>query len=508
MQPSQFQSLIKVLNSVDISNVVKKFDQITKNDQTNITNSKNYNKFRPELERAYYKALSICLKSMKNNFEKGKEDFAQIFNYSDRLGIFIDASNIDVEGIISELHIDGLNKGLRGRIIELVTFFNKYNLFERNFTAEELKIIQDIKENDKLLAVNLKDLFGTASDSLIFYVCKVMPYDYVKWIWDRLKNPNADRFLINPNSLRNWTDGFPIYGLLVRNLGNVEDFIEKVEAVQKLDNSNKDTIILDFNPRYLYSYNENRILRIFYEKHLVYPKNIIINKEKILDKDNYNFYSLSMVIFGGLGPEGFGFTYSTPKGEVIEICSDQKETEAIVIKFKQYLMKKFLDKLEEEMASIGINLIIINKIIKYLSDIINPKGLVSYYNKNSILRKIRTFLTQIDELQHDKDSKIEAIMEKISFAISIILKRIKLKDQFITRMELVANGKLKSEDVAKLTSLRGKSHYDVLRERMFLQNKPKWFFKNYPKEINELEREYQKVLDKFYKTERELGFDY
>ncbi|MFW9942739.1 MAG: hypothetical protein ACFFFT_17010, partial [Candidatus Thorarchaeota archaeon] len=239
-----------------------------------------------------------------------------------------------------------------------------------------------------------------------------------------------------------------------------------------------------------------------------YPKNIIINKEKILDKDNYNFYSLSMVIFGGLGPEGFGFTYSTPKGEVIEICSDQKETEAIVIKFKQYLMKKFLDKLEEEMVSIGLNLIIINNVIKYLSDIINPKDLVSYHNKNSILRKIRTFLTQVDELQHDDDSKIEAIIEKISFAISIILKRIKLKDQFITRMQLVANGKLKSEDVAKLTSLRGKSHYDVLRERMFLQNKPKWFFKNYPKEINELEREYQKVLDKFYKTERELGFDY
>jgi len=507
MQPSQFQSLIKELNSVDIPNFVKKFDQFTKNDQINITNSKNYNKFRPELERAYYKALSICLKSMKENFEKGKEDFAQIFNYSDRLGIFIDASNIDVEEIISELHIYGLKNGLRGRIIELVRFFNKYNLFERNLTAEELKIIQDIKEDDKLLAVNLKDLFGTASDSLIFYVCKVMPYDYVKWISDRLKNPNANRFPMNPNSLRNWTDGFPIYGLLVRNLGNVEDFIEKVEAVQELDNSNEDTIILDFNPRYLYSFNEN-LIRIFHEKHLVYLKNIIKNKEKILDRDNYNFYSLSMVIFGGLGPEGFGFTYSTPKGEVIEICSDQKETEAIVIKFKQYLMKKFLDKLEKEMTSLGIKLDIRNKIIKYLTEIINPKDLVSYYNKNSILRKIRNFLIQINELQYGDESKIEYIMEKISFAISIILKKIKLKDQFITRMDLVAKGKLKSEDLAKLTSLRGKSHYDVLRERMFLQNKPKWFFKNYPKEINELEREYQKVLNKFNRRGRYVDFDY
>jgi hypothetical protein len=215
-----------------------------------------------------------------------------------------------------------------------------------------------------------------------------------------------------------------------------------------------------------------------------------------------------MIIFGGLGPEGFGFTYSTPKGEVIEICSDQKETEAIVIKFKQYLMRKFLDKLEIEMGSLGINSDIRNKIIKYLSDIINPKELVSYYNQSSILRKIKGFLLQIDELQRMDQSKIEVIMEKVSFAISIILKRIKLKDQFITRMDLVAKGKLKSEDVAKLTSLRGKSHYDVLRERMFLQNKPKWFYINYPKEIAELEREFQKLADKFYERERGLNFEY
>jgi len=508
MHSSQFQALIKTLESGDVPNFARILNQFTNHEQTNLTNSKNYDKFRADLEKAYYEAISKHLKSMKDNFNKGKEDVAQLFNYSDILGIFIDVSNIDVEGIISELHIDGLNKGLRGRIVELVRFFNKYSLFERNFTADELKIIQDIKENDKLLAVNLKDLFGTISDSLVFYVCKVMSYDYVKWIRDMLKNPRAHRFLMSPNSLRNWTDGYSIYELVVLNLGNVEEFIEKVEAKQKLDKLNEDMILLDFNPRYIYSTNENRILRIFHEKHLVYPKNIIKNKEKILNKDNYNFYSLSMVVFGGLGPEGFGFTYSTPKGEVIEICSDQKQTEAIVIKFKQYLIRKFLDKLEKEMASLGINRDIRIKIIKFLSDVINPKDLVSYYNKNSILRKIRGFLLRIDELQHMDQSKIEAIMEKVSFAISIILKRIKLKDQFITRMDLVANGKLKSEDVAKLTSLKGKSHYDVLRERMFLQNKPKWFFINYPKEIEELEREFQKVLNKFYQRERDLGFDY
>lgn len=505
---SQFQLLIKALNLGDISKFITIVDQVTKYGEDTLLNLKNYDEFRAGLEEAYYEAISKQLRFMKNNFNKGKNAAIQLFNCSDKIGIFFDVSKIDIEGIISELHIDGLNKGLRSRIVELVMFFNKYNLFERMFTPDELKAIQQIKKDDTLLAVNLKDVFGTVSDSLIYYVCKVMPYDYVKWIRDRLENPHPDRFVMRPSSLRNWTDGYSIYNLFVRNLGDVEDFIKKVEDKHKIAGLNEDTLILEFNPRYIYSPNENRILRIFREKHLVYPKNIIKNKEKILDKNNYNFYSLSMVIFGGLGPEGLGFTYSTPKGEVIEVCSDQKETEAIVIKFKQYLMRRFLEKLEKEMASLGINLSIRKKVIDFLSDIINPKDLVSYYNKESILRKIRNFLNKIEDFRHLDESKIEMIMDKISFAISIILKRIMLKDQFITRMDLVAKGKLKSEDVAKLTSLKGKSHYDVLRERIFLQNKPKWFFKNYPKEIKELERKYQKVLNGFYERERRLNFDY
>ncbi|MHA2036489.1 MAG: hypothetical protein ACW98X_08650 [Promethearchaeota archaeon] len=503
-----FQALIKTLKLANIPKFVSLVDQITQHSQNNLTNSKKYDNFRTDLEKAYYFAISKTLKSMKNNFIKGKEDFIQLFNYSDKLGIFIDVSNIDVEGIISELHIDGLNKGLRSRIIELVSFFNEYNLFERNFTTDEIKIIQDIKKENKLLALNLKDVFGTVSDSLIFYVCKVMSYDYVKWIRDMLKNPRAHRFLMSPNSLRNWTDGFPIYGLIVRNLGRVEDFIKRIESKQNIDEINEEMILLEFNPRYIVSSRENRILRTFSEQHIVYPNNILKIKKKILNKENYNFYSLSMVIFGGLGPEGLGFTYSTPKGEVIEICSDQKETEAIVIKFKQYLKAKFLDKFEKEMDSLGINLNIRKTVINYLKDIINPKDSISYYSRNSIVRKIQNFLLQIDEFQRMDQPKIEAIIEKISFAISLILKRVKLKDQFMTRMDLVANGKLKSEDVAKLTSLRGKSHYDVLRERMFLQNKPKWFFINYPKEIMELETEFQKLYKRIYDRDIELNFDY
>ncbi|MFX1366220.1 MAG: hypothetical protein ACFFCE_06975 [Promethearchaeota archaeon] len=481
MHSTQFQSLINTLKSGNISDFISLVKKLTENSLSYITDSQNYDKFRTSLKKAYYNALSRCLYTMRF------DEFSQLFNNSDKIGIFIDISNIDAVRIISQLHVDGIKIGDTGRIIKLVSFFNKYNLFERKFTAEEYKIIQEIKETDKLLINTLKDLFGNVTDSLIYYVCKIMPQDYIVWLRER-------EFVVDPNFLKNWTDNFSIYGLSVRNLGRVEDFIKKVETKQSSENSDKDFITLEFNPRYIISYNGQRILREYHEIHLVYPENIMKNKEKILDKENYNFYSLSMVIFGGLGPEGFGFTYSTPKGEVIEICSDQRETEAIIIKFKQYLKRKFLDKLEEEMVSLKINVDIRRKVIKYLSDIINPKDLISYHDKNSILKKIRNFLFQFDEFQKIRESELEEILLNISIAISIILKNVKLKDQFMTRMELIVSNKLKSEDLAKLTSLKGKSHYDVLRERIFLQNKPKWFFKDYPEEIKEFEKEYNNAV--------------
>ena len=191
-----------------------------------------------------------------------------------------------------------------------------------------------------------------------------------------------------------------------------------------------------------------------------------------------------MVLLGGLGPQGLGFTYSTPKGEIIEICSDQKETEAIVIKFKQYLKKKFLIKLQNELSSFNIRDEIVEKIANYLSNTLNPRKKIDYYDRNLILKRVKDFLDETDEFRLKNNTEILIIIKKISKAISLILRDIELKDQFMARMDLVAEGKIRSEDIAKLTSLKGKSHYDVLRERFFWQYIVDQMYEFYIKDTN------------------------
>jgi len=274
-----------------------------------------------------------------------------------------------------------------------------------------------------------------------------------------------------------------MYGLSVRNLGSIQEFIDNFE--ENYDGTKK---VLEFDIIYRTFYFDDDEDHEFHEikKHFVSPGNIFKNRDKMLEKENYNFYSASMVLLGGIGPQGLGFTYSTPRGEIIEVCSDKKENEAIIIKFKQYLKRKFLAELKKEMGRLGINNEVKKKVIKYLSSILNPKILISYHDKDLILKKIKIFLYQIDEFKQNYKSELNKIIDKITKAVSIILRDIKLRDQFITRMDLVEEGKIKSEDIAKLTSLRGKSHYDVLRERFFFQNEVNWFFKDYHKEITEL----------------------
>jgi len=483
MTSEQFQLLIKSLKSGNLSKFKGILDLCTKNNTHNLSESINYEKFRDSIEKYYYLALSKFLASLRF------EDFSELFNYSDKLGIFIDVKKIPSRfQIICDLHLDGIQRGVIGRIFDIIRFFNKYNLFERDFTYAELEIVKELKK-DKMLLANLNDLFGKVSNSLIFYACKIIPYDlylmYVERINYFLKTAERPEFrgTFNLSYLKRWTDRYSIYGLSVANLGDSKRFIKYCKRQYEL-NKNRETI------------KNVQLLKIKYQKriHLVSINNILENNNKILENENnYNFYSLSMVLLGGIGPQGHGFTYSTPRGELIEICSDIKENEAIIIKYKKFLKERFLLKMDKELYKKGIDENTIQELKEYLSDVINDKKKISFFNKDEIVNHIYKFLNKSKESSSRNDSELIDLIREISDAIKIILRPIEMIDQFICRMNLVDENILKSEEIAKLTSLEGKSHYDVLRERLFFQNEVYWFFKDYANEINALQKKFLSI---------------
>ena len=331
---------------------------------------------------------------------------------------------------------------------------------------------------------------------LILYINKVIPYDLYTYFAKR--QDQANQYFSNIENLMFFIknvffEQYSIYGLSVKYLSPAKQFIhefeknyqEYKESLRKKEERSldKDRELISFEATYNYRYfyddieeeHEHREIK----KHLVSPNNILKNLAKIQDYGNYNFFNLSMVLLGGLGPQGLGFTYSTPKGEIVEICSDIRQNKAIIIKFKKFLKTQFIEKLENEMKNLHVKPTTIEKVVNYLTEVLEKKELISYFEKKSILSNIKNFLLDVDEDKSFTDNNLKRLVNKISDAINTILRPIKMMDQYKARMYLVASGLLKSEDIAKLTSLKNKSHYDILRERIFYQYITDWTYKLY-----------------------------
>ena len=433
------------------------------------------------LEESFYKGLSKCLRR-KENFGSFKE----LVNFSTELNIFIDMKKIPKRfDILFRLLRDqfmgvfSLGFDPLGDIIETLKFYNNYNLFERDFSKEELEYLETIKIQKNQLK-NLEDIFEKVSNSLIYYILHEMPlkvYEIISQYFNQSNYPIEDVFLA--------LNGFIIYGLSVQHIGKLDDFFSEFKESGKVIRG--ETKLMEFyfcddseQPSWTRSGNINK-------KHLVSPENLE-KVERLIETDNdYKFYSLSMVLLGGLGPQGHGFTYSTPMGEVIEICSDRRENEAIIVKYKQFLKQQFLYRLEKEMITLKINPEDNQKIIDFLSDIIYSDELINYYKKEPILLKIKKYFDNEQSRQLLESEHFQKIMEKISNAMDIILRPIDMIDQFKCRMDLIAEKKIKPEDIAKLTSLKDKSHYDVLRERFFYQQILEIMQKVYSRDIMNFE---------------------
>ena len=472
-------NIIEALKKGDLN---KLSQEINKLDITNIDPA-----YREAIDDNYYEALKNDL--IKKRFEHFKE----LISFSDDLDIFFDLERLphrfEIVVDLIKSCIENVSSGYRtsslGEVIEIIRFYNEYNLLETELSKEQLDEIEPLQSNGLFLG-NLKDLFGNVNNSLIYFVYKEVPrilYDFF------VSSPNAYSLYTDISQLieyikNSFFDNYSIYGLSVKKLGSIKTFIKEFVASYYKDHKNADDKheFMEFKTSHSYSIiYTSRLLREerVEKKHLVSPSNIFNNMKEILHHDIYKFFSLSMVLLGGLGPQGHGFTYATPRGEVVEICSDIKENEAIIIKYKEFLKRKFLMKFTTQLEELGLKHSIISELKGFLNKILLREELINFKRKNELISKIKSFLTENKTLDNYSKQQINSIMEEISNAISVILRPINMVDQFKTRMELIKQGKITSEDIAKLTSLRNKSHYDVLRERFFYQYIVKWFYELY-----------------------------
>lgn len=401
-----------------------------------------------ESEKKYYEDLSLCLQ------KKQFEEIENLIRNSINLDFFLDPKKIPNRfQIISNLLIDCIQTLNLGEIFNILRFINKYNLVDIALTNDELETIENIKK-DQLLIANLTDLFGKISNSFLRYIRMGMPFNLLKYY----KNYLSEYQFYSDNNydislILDYLNEYNTYGLNVKLLGNIEKFYNSY----KKNVRNEDEDFIEF--------------RFADKNHLISHKILSKIFLKILNNKEYKFYNLSMVILYGIGPQGFGFTFSTPKGEVVEICSDIKQNEAIVIKYKQFLLEQFIFRLNKELSTLNIPDLVINELGTHLLKLLKPKNLISFYKKDEILHKIKSFF----DFNQDIKCQIQKLIPEISKSITKMLRPIKMIDQFKVRMDLIAENKLRSEDVAKLTSLKDKSNYDVLSERFFLQYIVEWF---------------------------------
>ncbi len=443
------------------------------------------------IEQKFYQILSNYL------INKQFENFEKFLKYSDKLGLYLDIKKVPKRyKIISDLLKECIQEvsaayqvSSLGKFIKYLKFFNDYGLFERKLNKNDYIEIEQLKK-DIILISNLRDLFVHIPDYFLLFLKKKVPqilYDLF------LESVSASTtYFAGIDQLFQYIrysffNHYSIYGLSVKNLGPVASFIKEFKKHLEKNGVNSniesgDETFLEFTIEYHYStsYGTSDVwIEREIKKHLISIANLKQNIDAILSEDDYNFYNLSMVLLGGLGPQGHGFTYSTPKGEVIEICSDRRENQAIIVKYKKFLMMQFVDRFEKQLVNFEVNAESIIKIVQFLQSTFEKNEIIDYNKKDLILKHIKSFLSGKVNERHEINSKYNKLLKMASNAIDIILRPISMIDQFKCRMDLISKGRINSEDIARLTSLKDKSHYDILKERLFFQYVVDWFYNYY-----------------------------
>jgi hypothetical protein len=207
----------------------------------------------------------------------------------------------------------------------------------------------------------------------------------------------------------------------------------------------------------------------FSETHLINGE--ILKKIRTKRDSNdpeYEFPIISMIIRGGLGPQGKGFSYLTPFDEICEICSDIKENKAYVLEYKKYLKRAFINELDKIVDSWKISTQDKEKIVEFLDSNIQL-NMIDSSEIDYIFNKIDKFFN-IMAKDNTRVKIDQHFRSKLKMGVQKILLPIEMQDQFMLRMDLIKNKTIDEKEVSKIVSLGNVSHYDMLVQRFFFQN--------------------------------------
>lgn len=400
--------------------------------------------------------------------------FENLVNRLKDHGVSIDLSSIpNLNQTLSELFVGYLPD--IDSIFGLLRFANKFELFEK---INEKIVLQTSKDDLNLRKMNLESLFGPLSEGFLQFIEKYLPTALSEFII----NPHlssAFNFWWTQQStpLERITDIYSFidlqysnYGLRTRKLGTFKQYLQTYkkhrtkfdEDLYVFETSN-DIFLnqLSISPRLIMFHQS-----IFSEKHLLNPSLLETVKKKFEQNEyKYEFPLVSMVIFGGVGPEGKGFTYLTPYGEIIEVCSDVKQNKAYIIEYKKYLKSLFLHKMDKQMQEWGIDDPLKTETLNFFDDNIRER-FVGFRDVETLIEdKILSYLRE--NVESYITPEFLAFLRK---SIQEILLPVQMEDQFKVRLDLIKDNKLNETEIAKLASLGNVSHYDILNQRFFLRN--------------------------------------
>ena len=352
---------------------------------------------------------------------------------------------------------------------EILIIVNKFNLFKNIEIEEDLKS-NSFDDSETLILDNLNNLFGNFNSNFLNFIKFELP-GYILKLLAQIAPPYLENIYDKERieEVRNYVEyHFYLYGFRVRKVGLFDTYLKNYGVKREPYEEGYSSLKVKGGPSIISSRFFFEFYDAIQETHIIREDvfNEIVKKYK-KERVIYGYPLISMVISGGIGPQGKGFAYLTPKNEIIEVCSDASQNKAYIIEFKKFLKSIFLSKLEEKLQEENIVEDLLIEILNTLDSLIEV-DIVSTRHINLIWDKVEEYL--IKKIKNLEITDTEEFFSFLKKSIYNILVPVKIEDQFKTRMNLIIENKLEPTDISKLVSLGSISHYDILCQRRFFIN--------------------------------------